>query len=266
MGIPYATYGLATFPHATHLQRPRQSIVTRLMLPLTGEYINDALAKFFEGLCITRLTTYTELNESLTSNQLGTKPCTQTHDKTHSLLSTIPQSQPPETYTSGFCWLLHSPPLSALRQTSCILLRNCIVGHLWHHIRTRVDAVWLRVLYPNIREHQTVDILRRLPEGSRLSPTLFSIFLADLIHELQTKFPHAAINLAPDPQHTGTTQTLEWWATWHWWPHAHVPLPARITSHATCLPGMERAKSYANQDTVDKCDGFLHTWPLRVFR
>ena len=34
----------------------------------------------------------------------------------------------------------------------------------------------------------------------------FSIFVADLIHELQTKFPHAVINLAPGLQHNGTTQ------------------------------------------------------------
>jgi len=63
---------------------------------------------------------------------------------------------------------------------------------MWHHLRARIDNVRLRVLLPNIQEHQTVDILRGLPEGSRLSPTLFGIFVADLIHasELQTQFPH----------------------------------------------------------------------------
>jgi len=34
----------------------------------------------------------------------------------------------------------------------------------------------------------TVDILRGLPEGSRLSPTLFGIFVADLVHELPQLF------------------------------------------------------------------------------
>jgi len=38
--------------------------------------------------------------------------------------------------------------------------------------------------------HTTVDILRGLPEGSRLSTTLFGIFVADLVHELRAKFPH----------------------------------------------------------------------------
>jgi len=73
---------------------------------------------------------------------------------------------------------------------------------MWHHRRARIDNIRLRVLHPNIQEHQTVDILRGLPEGSRLSP----IFVADLIHELQTKFPHAVTNLAPGLQHNGTTQ------------------------------------------------------------
>jgi len=79
---------------------------------------------------------------------------------------------------------------------------------MWHHLRARIDNIRLRVLHPNIQEHQTVDILRGpgLPEVSRLSPTLFGIFVADLIHELQIQFLHAVINLAPGLQHNGTTQ------------------------------------------------------------
>jgi len=38
-----------------------------------------------------------------------------------------------------------------------------------------------------------VEILRGLPEGSRLSSTLFGIVVADLIHELQRRFPNATI-------------------------------------------------------------------------
>ena len=34
-----------------------------------------------------------------------------------------------------------------------------------------------------------MDILRGLPEGSRLSPTLFGICVAELILELRAKFP-----------------------------------------------------------------------------
>ena len=77
---------------------------------------------------------------------------------------------------------------------------------MWHQLRASIDNIRLQVLHPSVQEHQTVDILRGLPEGSRLSPILFGIFVADLIHELQTKFPHALINLAPGLQHNGTTQ------------------------------------------------------------
>ena len=79
---------------------------------------------------------------------------------------------------------------------------------MWHHLRARIDNIRLGVLHPNIQEHQTVDILHGLPasESSCLSPTLFGIFVPDLIHELQTKFPHAVINFAPGLQHSGTTQ------------------------------------------------------------
>ena len=47
----------------------------------------------------------------------------------------------------------------------------------------------LRVLHPGIFARHTVYILRGLPEGSHLSPTLFGIFVADLVHELRAKFP-----------------------------------------------------------------------------
>jgi len=43
-------------------------------------------------------------------------------------------------------------------------------------------------------------------ECSHLSPTQFGVFAANLIHELQTKFPYAAVNLAPGLQHNETTQ------------------------------------------------------------
>ena len=39
----------------------------------------------------------------------------------------------------------------------------------------------------------SVDILRRVPEGSRLSPIFFGIFVAYLIHELRVQFPNATI-------------------------------------------------------------------------
>jgi len=54
-----------------------------------GIYLNDTLAKLCEGLLITRLTTHTELLNTLTDSQLGTNPDTQTHDAIHSLFANI---------------------------------------------------------------------------------------------------------------------------------------------------------------------------------
>jgi len=41
-----------------------------------GKNLNDTLTKLFEGLLLARVTTHTESNNTLTSKQLGTKPCT----------------------------------------------------------------------------------------------------------------------------------------------------------------------------------------------
>jgi hypothetical protein len=47
----------------------------------------------------------------------------------------------------------------------------------------------IRVFHPLKAARDEVEVLRSLPEGSSLSPTLFAIFAADLIRELQVQFP-----------------------------------------------------------------------------
>ena len=54
-----------------------------------GIYLSSALAKLFEGLLLHRLTQYTEAHDTLTPNQLGTRPGRQTHDAIYSLLAII---------------------------------------------------------------------------------------------------------------------------------------------------------------------------------
>jgi hypothetical protein len=58
----------------------------------------------------------------------------------------------------------------------------------WHHLCARFSKVKIRVLHPGIAFHHTVPILRGLPKGSRLSPTLFGIFAADLVNHLKEQF------------------------------------------------------------------------------
>jgi len=71
-----------TYRHATHLQRPWQT-QHRPCLQGVQAHLNDTLANFFEGLFIARQDK--QLNNTLTSKQLGYKLLRQTHDA----LSTI---------------------------------------------------------------------------------------------------------------------------------------------------------------------------------
>ena len=68
-----------------------------------------------------------------------------------------------------------------------------LLGRMWKHLRERFQVVKVRVLHPRVSKNSSVAMLRGVPEGSRLSPTLFGIFVADLIHELQEKIPNATI-------------------------------------------------------------------------
>jgi len=68
-----------------------------------------------------------------------------------------------------------------------------IVGKMWHALQHRFNIVKIRVLHPKIRQSSEVEFLRVLPEGSRLSTSIFGIVMADLIHELQCRFPQATI-------------------------------------------------------------------------
>jgi len=86
---------------------------------------------------------------------------------------------------------------------------------MWHHLRARFDKLELRVPHPGISARHTVDILRGPPEGSRLSPTLFGVFVADLVHKLRAKFPPVAvIHLGHQPPNP---HTLRPGSTTHIW-------------------------------------------------
>jgi len=136
-----------------------------------------------------------ELLNTLTYNQLGTKPDTQTHDAIYSLFAIIEHSKctlENPTYVAFIDYSTAYPSVHRDRLSST-LLKNDIRGNMWHHLQAKFDKIKLRVFHPGISARHTVDILRGLPEGSRLSPTLFGIFVADLVHELRAKFPQIAI-------------------------------------------------------------------------
>ena len=64
---------------------------------------------------------------------------------------------------------------------------------MWKHLRERFWKAYVRVLHPHLSAHERIEILRSLPEGSKLSPSLFGIYVADLILELRRQFPNATV-------------------------------------------------------------------------
>jgi len=76
-----------------------------------------------------------------------------------------------------------------------LLCKGSIVGRMWKHLRERFHIGKVRVFHPRIPKSSSVDILRGVPERSRLSPTLVGMFVADLIHELKVQFPNATITM-----------------------------------------------------------------------
>jgi len=160
-----------------------------------GISLSSTLAKLFEGIIIKRLAQYTEQHSTLTDNQLGTRSNRQIHDAVYSIIAIIQHNffakgQPTYVtfldFATAFSSVFREGLLSTMHE------RN-IVGKMWHALWLRFNIVKIRILHPKIRQSSEVEILRGLPEGSRLSPTLFGIVVADFIHELQHWFPNATI-------------------------------------------------------------------------
>jgi len=167
--------------------------------PYRGIYLSSVLAKLFEGILISRLTKFTETHNTLSENQLGTRPGRQIHDVICCLVSIIQYNITHKglpTYVA-FCGFSTAFPSIHRGKLLSLLCKENIVGRMWKHPRERFQIVEVRELHPRISKNSSVAILRGVPEGSRLNPTPFGIFVEDLIHELREKIPNATIT------HTG---------------------------------------------------------------
>jgi len=160
-----------------------------------GIYLSSALAKLFEGILISRLTKFTETHNTLTENQLGTRPGRQIHDAIYCLTSLIQFNISQRGLATCVALCDSSTAFPSIHRGKLLsqLCKENIVGRMWKHLRERFHIVKVRVLHPRIPTTSSVNILRGVPEGSRLGPTLFGILVADLIHELRAQFPAATI-------------------------------------------------------------------------
>jgi len=105
---------------------------TKQTLSTISIHLNDTLVTLFEGLLLVRLTTHTELGNTLTSNQLGTKPCTRTLDAIYSLIFTIQYNKYTLQKPTYVVFVDYSTPYPSVHQDrlSSIFLHNDIVGHM----------------------------------------------------------------------------------------------------------------------------------------
>jgi len=133
MGISHSTFRLATFSSTTHIQRTQLGKDKTDPASYRGIYLNDTLAKLFEGLLISRLTTHTELLNTLTHNQLGTKPNTQTHDAIYSLFAIVQHNKYPLEKPTYVAFIDYSTAYPSVHRDglSSTLLKNDIRGNMW---------------------------------------------------------------------------------------------------------------------------------------
>ena len=215
-----------------------------------GIYLSSAVAKLYEGLLIARITQYTEEHNTLTDNQIGTRPRRQIHDAIYSFLSVIQYNwycRDLPTYVAFIDYTTAYP--SVHRESLYLLLHsNGVRGNMWHQLRARLSKISVRVLHPGIQKDEYAPILRGLPEGSRLSPTLFGIVAADLIHFLRSEFPDATISHGPvgppPPTPPGTAPPTTIWIGGLFYVDdlclMSVNLPPRAPTNDPCLSDMER--------------------------
>jgi hypothetical protein len=155
----------------------------------------NTITKLFEGLIESRLTPFTELHNTFTSAQqaLPSKALgRQTHDAIYALMAAIQQRKQVSDMPTYCCFIDFSTAYPSVHKERLALLlqKHAITGKILNLLQENSRRVRIRFLISLISEDDEVEILRGLAEGTRLSPTLFGIFAAELIRELQTEIPH----------------------------------------------------------------------------
>jgi len=146
-----------------------------------GIYLLNTLTKPFEGLIESRLSQFAEKHDTLTSSQQGLRTSRQIHDTTYAHIATIQQNK--QNGIPSYCCFVDFatayPSVHRTRLARTLKPYN-ITGKIWHLLKENPRKVRIRVLHALIDDGDGVDILRGLPEGSRLIPTLFGICAAEL--------------------------------------------------------------------------------------
>jgi len=103
-----------------------------------GIYLLNTLIKLFEGLMEGRLSKFTELKDTLTPSQQGSRITRQTHDAIYALIATIQErSQYGPGFPSYCCFIDFATAYPSVhRECFDLTLKNYkITGKIWHVLK-----------------------------------------------------------------------------------------------------------------------------------
>ena len=164
-----------------------------------GIVFGDALPLLWQFHLYRPLSSFSELHNLPTHAQGACRPGRQPFDIVYSLISYIQYRQAAlNAPTYVFFGDLKTAFPSIFKQKLLLLLHQYgISGRILQHLHALHHTHRVRVLHGHIPEHEYITILKGLPEGSRLSPLLWALYVADLVRALQQSFPSVTL---PSPQ------------------------------------------------------------------
>lgn len=169
-----------------------------------GITLSSAVAKNFESILDNRLATFTYDNDTCTNAQYGGKQDHGTMDALYPLISHI-QTRKKEGKVV-YCDMIDfetAYPSVSRPQLYKYMEEQGIQGKMLAVVKSLTKSLYVRVLHPNIKDQEYVEIQRGLAEGSALSPRLYAIFLANLLRKLRNEFPNATCTGKTSPQWIG---------------------------------------------------------------
>ena len=113
-----------------------------------GIYLLNTLTKLFEGLIESRLSQFTEKNDTLTSAQQGSRTSRQIHDAIYAHIATIQQNKQ-NGIRSYCCFVDFATAYPSVHRTRVArtLKDYNITGKIWHLLKENSRKVRIRVLH-----------------------------------------------------------------------------------------------------------------------
>jgi hypothetical protein len=112
-----------------------------------------------------RLSKFTELHDTLTPSQQGSRITRQTHEAIYALIATIQERS--QYGFPSYCFFIDFATAyqSIHRERLGLTLKNYnITGKIWHLLNKNSRSIRVRVLHALFDQNDEVDILRGLPE------------------------------------------------------------------------------------------------------